>query len=43
MGLEIGGSKYIDNLLQKLAAQFISSTRGQLIRPDLVTKHGISL
>jgi putative colanic acid biosynthesis glycosyltransferase len=30
---------YLDKLLQFMAAKFISSTRGQLMRPDLVEKY----
>jgi glycosyltransferase involved in cell wall biosynthesis len=41
VGLEICRSKYLDKLLQKLAACFISSTRGQLLRPDLVKRHRV--
>ena len=36
----IGGNILSDFIAQRLAAMFISSTRGQLIRPDLVQKHG---
>ncbi len=36
----IGGNVFSDFIAQWFAARFISSTRGQLIRPDLVKKHG---
>jgi len=36
----IGGTRLTDSIAQKLAALFISTTRGQLIRPDLVKKYG---
>jgi glycosyltransferase involved in cell wall biosynthesis len=36
----IGGTVLTDFIAQKLAAIFISTTRGQLIRPDLVKKYG---
>lgn len=38
-GVLILKSIYMDKLLQNLAAKFISTTRGQLIRPDLTEKY----
>ena len=38
-GVLIFNSRWIDNLLQNFAANFIRTTRGQLIRPDLVEKY----
>jgi glycosyltransferase involved in cell wall biosynthesis len=39
-GVYIGKSRWLDFLAQKAAGAFIKSTRGRLIRPDLVKKYG---
>ena len=38
--VEIGGIRLFDKAAQRFAAAFIATTRGQLIRPDLVRKYG---